>query len=89
MGTLKQRRYYHAAIENSKNQILVVGGSNLRLNLRKLSRSNLNKYSRDTEELMLEENGNYRSYLSSPQLYNYQNTPLLMLVDFDYCTIKP
>ena len=30
VGTLKQRRYYHAAIENSKNQILVVGGSNLR-----------------------------------------------------------
>ena len=42
---------------------------------------------RDTEELFLEEDGRYRSYLGSPQLFNYHHWPLLILVDdFYLCT---
>ena len=43
---------------------------------------------RDTEELFLEEDGRYRSYLGSPQLFNYHHWPLLILVDeLNFCTV--
>ena len=41
---------------------------------------------RDTEQLFLEDDGKYRSYLGSPRLYNFRLWPLLIPVDdLNYC----
>ena len=85
VGHLQHPRHSHSAIQNAKNQILVVGGDDLRYSEQPKFISI--KIFRDTEQLFLDDDGyKYQSYLGSPRLYNFRLWPLLIHVnDLGYC----